>query len=102
VTAAWAARVAPGEPKAVDGSLASFLPRLPILPHVAGLGEWDETLKSGHNGQFAPDLVSKIGVGGQFDGPLHVTTRSRIPARPALPRSGEPDGDTPPAAPPAT
>jgi hypothetical protein len=51
------ARVAPGEPKAVDGSLASFLPRLPILPHVGGKSEWDEGCKSGHIGQFVLRLV---------------------------------------------
>jgi hypothetical protein len=32
---------------------------MPILPHVGDFGEWDETLKTGHNGQFAPELVSK-------------------------------------------
>jgi hypothetical protein len=26
---------------------------MPILPHLGGYGEWDEPLKSGHNGQFA-------------------------------------------------
>ena len=51
------ARVAPGGPKAVDGALASFLPRLPILPHLGRFGEWDESLKTGHNGQFVPELV---------------------------------------------
>ena len=54
---ASAGRAAPGAPKAVAGSLASFLPRLPILPHVDGFGEWDETLKLGQNGQFARQLV---------------------------------------------
>ena len=54
VTVASVARAARGEPKAVDGSLASFLPRLPILPHVGGDGEWDEPHKLGHNGQFGP------------------------------------------------
>jgi hypothetical protein len=49
---ASAARVVPGGPKAADGSLASLLPRMPILPHVGRFGEWDEPLKSGHNGQF--------------------------------------------------
>jgi hypothetical protein len=42
---------------AAGGALASFLPRLPILPHVGGEGEWDEGRKSGHNGQFALRLV---------------------------------------------
>ena len=54
VTVASDARVAPGEPKAVDGSLASFLPRLPILPHVGGESEWDERHKTGHNGHSVP------------------------------------------------
>jgi hypothetical protein len=49
---ASAARAEPGGPKAADGSLASFLPRLPILPYVGRFGEWDESLKTGHNGQF--------------------------------------------------
>jgi hypothetical protein len=51
------ARVAPGGPTAADGSLASFLPRLPILPHVGRLGEWEESLKTGHNGQFDQESV---------------------------------------------
>ncbi len=49
---ASAARAARGGPTAVDGSLASFLPRLPILPYVGRFGHWDESLKPGHNGQF--------------------------------------------------
>jgi hypothetical protein len=57
VTAASDARVAPGEPKAVGVSLASFLPRLPILPHVGVFGEWDDSLKTGHNGQFVLEAV---------------------------------------------
>jgi hypothetical protein len=54
---ALAARAEPGGPKAADGSLASFLPRLPILPYVDGFGEWDESLKTGHNGQFDQESV---------------------------------------------
>jgi hypothetical protein len=57
VTVASVARVAPDAPKAVDGSLASFLPRLPILPHVGLDGEWDEPLKSGQKGQFGLEVV---------------------------------------------
>jgi len=59
VKVASVARAAQGGPTAVDGSLASFLPRLPILPHLDGFGEWDESLKSGHNGQFAHELRLK-------------------------------------------
>ena len=51
---ASAARAEPGGPKAAGGSLASFLPRLPILPYVGRFGEWEEPLKTGHNGQFVP------------------------------------------------
>ena len=43
---------------AVDGSLASFLPREPILPHVGGFGEWDDSPKSPQSGQIAPVLVA--------------------------------------------
>jgi hypothetical protein len=57
VKAASDGRAAPGEPKAVDVSLASFLPRLPILPHVGLDGEWDEPLKSGQKGQFGLEVV---------------------------------------------
>ena len=52
---ASAARAEPGGPKAAGGSLASFLPRLPILPYVGRFGEWDESLKTGHTGQFVPE-----------------------------------------------
>jgi hypothetical protein len=55
VKVASAARAEPGGPKAADGSLASFLPRLPILPYVGRSGEWDESLKTGHNGQFVAE-----------------------------------------------
>jgi len=52
VTVASGARVEPGVPTAVDGSLASFLPRLPILPHVGSESEWDEPPKPGHKVHF--------------------------------------------------
>jgi hypothetical protein len=55
VKAASDALAAPGEPKAVGVSLASFLPRLPILPHVGVFGEWDDSLKTGQIGQFVPE-----------------------------------------------
>jgi len=58
---ASAARAARGGPTAVDGSLASFLPRLPILPYVGRFGHWDESLKPGHNGQFVREEGYKIG-----------------------------------------
>jgi hypothetical protein len=57
VTAASVARAAPGEMTAAGVSLALFLPRLPILPHVGGKSEWDEGCKSGHIGQFVLRLV---------------------------------------------
>ena len=41
------------------GSLASFLPRMPILPYLGGSSEWDELLKSPHNGQIDPGAVTK-------------------------------------------
>jgi len=53
VTAASVARAVSGEMTAAGGSLASFLPRMPILPYVGRKSEWDERHKSGHNGHFA-------------------------------------------------
>jgi len=52
---ASAARAEPGGPKAAGGSLASFLPRLPILPYVGRFGEWDESLKTGHKRAVRPE-----------------------------------------------
>jgi hypothetical protein len=39
---------------------------MPILPYVGDFGEWDETLKPGHTGQFARTVRKKFG----HDGPM--------------------------------
>jgi hypothetical protein len=57
VTAASAARAAPGGMTAAGDSLALFLPRMPILPYVDVKSEWDEKYKCGHNGHFVLRLV---------------------------------------------
>jgi hypothetical protein len=57
VTAASAARAAPDVTTAVGVSLASFPPRMPILPYVGVKSEWDEKYKCGHNGHFVLRLV---------------------------------------------
>jgi hypothetical protein len=52
------------------GSLASFLPRMPILPYVGVKSEWDEWRKSGHNGTLRVAICLRTKeVGGQAPEP---------------------------------